>query len=181
MYMWACRFHCPYICQGMLNLACRPSAHSGSSGDIRCMHTITESWANLYIQNFEYTMTMQGVGLVWTSSYIKVANQDLILKDQTVLKNFSASLMERLVEPNSVETGQAMPKYEFVCLNTQSRMNPALLPLFEQDYAGADRPNRRSLQTREGILQVISVHSAHCKCIITSLAGICYFVLCMCH
>ena len=113
--------------------------------------------------------------------YIKVASQELKYKKGTHdLKNFSASLMERLVEPNSVETGQAMPKYEFVCLNTQSRMNPALLPLFEQDYAGADRPNRRSLQTREGILQVISVHSAHCKCIITSLAGICCFVLCMC-
>lgn len=107
------------------------------------------------------------------SPYIKVASQELKYKKGTGLKNFSASLMERLVEPNSVETVQAMPRYEFVCLDTQSRMNPALLPLFEQDYAGADRPNRRSLQTREGILPVISVHSAHCKCIITSLAVRC--------
>jgi len=81
-----------------------------------------------------------------------VANQDLILKDQTVLKNFSASLMERLVEPTSVETGQTMQKYDFVCLNTQSRMNPHLLPLFEQDYAGG------SLRTREEILPVTLAH-----------------------
>ena len=112
--------------------------------------------------------------------YIKVASQELKYKKVTRLKNFSASLMERLVEPNSVETGQAMPRYEFVCLDTQSRMNPALLPLFEQDYAGADKPNRRPLQTREEILQVISVHSAHYKCIITSLAARCCFVLRMC-
>ena len=87
-----------------------------------------------------------------------MANQDLILKDQTVLKNFSASLMERLVEPTSVETGQTMQKYDFVCLNTQSRMNPYLLPLFEQDYAGAERPIQRSLRTREEILPVTLAH-----------------------
>ena len=88
--------------------------------------------------------------------YIKVANQDLILKDETGLKNFSASLMERLVEPNSVETGRTMHKYDFVCLDTQSRMNPALLPLFEQDYAGAEGPIQGSLRTREEILPVMS-------------------------
>ena len=90
--------------------------------------------------------------------YIKVANQDLILNDKTGLKNFSASLMERLVEPNSVETGQRMQKYNFACLDTQSRMNPALLPLFEQDYAGAERPIQRSLRTREEILPVTLAH-----------------------
>lgn len=123
----------------------------------------------------------QGTTLVLyeISPYIKVANQDLILKDETGLKNFSASLMERLVEPNSVETVQAVPRYAFVCLDTQSRMNPDLLPLFEQDYAGTDRSSQRPLQTREGIFQVIFVHSTHCKCIITSLAARCCFVLCM--
>ena len=85
----------------------------------------------------------------------KVASQELKNKKDTHLKNFSASLMERLVDPNSVEAGQGMPKYDFVCLNTQSRMNPALLPLFEQDYAGADRHIPRSLNTRRAILPVI--------------------------
>ena len=65
--------------------------------------------------------------------------------------------MERLVDPNSVETDQGMPKYNFVSLNTQSRMNPALLPLFEQDYAGEDRSIPRFFKTRREILPVILV------------------------
>ena len=84
-----------------------------------------------------------------------MVSQELKNKKDKHLKNFSASLMERLVDPNSVETGQAMPTFPFVCLDTQSRMNPALLPLFEQDYAGEDRPiQRSSLRTRREILPV---------------------------
>ena len=87
--------------------------------------------------------------------YIKVANQDLILNDETGLKNFSASLMERLVEPKSVETHPKKQEYDFVCLDTQSRMNPDLLPLFVEDYKRAER---RSLRTRKEILPVMSAH-----------------------
>ena len=85
----------------------------------------------------------------------KVASQELKNKKDTSLKNFSASLMERLVDPNSVETGQTMLRYDFVCLTTQSRMNPDLLPLFEHDYTGEDGRIPRLLQTRREILPVI--------------------------
>ena len=92
----------------------------------------------------------------------KVVSQELRNKKDKNLKNFSASLMERLVDPNAVETGQEMRRLPFVLLGTQSRMNPAFLPLFMQDYAHVNGPTESMpLRTRREILPVTY---AYCTC-----------------
>ena len=85
--------------------------------------------------------------------YMQVASEGSKSK-----KGTRVSLMERLVEPKSIEPDIEMPKYKFVCLDTQSRMNRTLLKLFEEDYGV-------SLDTRRDILPVTSAHCAHCKCL----------------
>ena len=85
---------------------------------------------------------------------LQVVSQELKEKKGTGLKNFSASLMERLVDPTTIEGDEAKSTFPFVCLDTQSRMNPKLLPLFKEDYA--DR-----LRTRREILPVIGVNYAY--------------------
>ena len=93
---------------------------------------------------------------------LQVVSQELKEKKGTGLKNFSASLMERLVDPTTIERDKTKSTFPFVCLDTQSRMNPALLPLFEQDYAVADQPiQNKPLRTRREILPVIGVNYAY--------------------